>query len=412
LTAFLFSFALFAANENDFLTKGEEALSKEDYENAIFYLNKAMRAEPDRPEISGYLGTAYNNLALKLFEGEETEKAMQNMETALDIDPGNTVFRENAANILYTIAVSKYKNRDFPASLINLDKALIYNATDLKSLLLKGEISYYSQNMENAEESWRRALAIDPSSQAAKDRLAKLENEMPVESNFKQIEGVNFDIRFDRNDGTYDAYAIKDFLREAYRDIGRDLGYYPNHTIVVIAYSEESGKEALFGLPLWSEGVFDGKIRLPAVNKGEIDERRLKGILWHEYTHALIFDLTLGNCPAWLNEGIAVYEEAKYQQIDIKPLLDAYAENRLMGIRQLADSFSGIEDRDKAFLAYMQSYTMVEYFIERYGFWYLTRLLEALKEQDTIDEAMRETVLITPDDFEKEWLKFVKEKSL
>ena len=263
--------------------------------------------------------------------------------------------------------------------------------------------------MEEARSLWQRALEANPDSPLAKERLEKLKNEAAVESDFKQVEGLNFDIRFDKNAEGYDAYDIKDYLREAYRDIGKDLGYYPQHMITVLVYSENTAQKALPHMPEWSEGIFDGKIRLPAL-KGDIDEKRLRAILWHEYTHAVIYDLALGNCPAWLNEGIAVYEEAKYAALDMKLLRDAYLENRLLSVQGLLASFADIKERDMAALAYLQAYTMMEYFIDRYGFWYLARLLESIKNQKDIDRSMKEILLITTEEFEREWLKFIKEK--
>ena len=33
----------------------------------------------------------------------------------------------------------------------------------------------------------------------------------------------------------------------------------------------------------------------------------MRGIIFHEFTHVLIAELTGGNIPTWLNEGLATY---------------------------------------------------------------------------------------------------------
>jgi hypothetical protein len=59
----------------------------------------------------------------------------------------------------------------------------------------------------------------------------------------------------------------------------------------------------------WAVGAFDGTIRIPM--RGALEnQRELERILSHEYTHALVRQLSPRPVPVWLNEGLASALEA------------------------------------------------------------------------------------------------------
>ena len=114
----------------------------------------------------------------------------------------------------------------------------------------------------------------------------------------------HLDIRFDYQALGNGIYNIRDFLMEAYEKIGQQFGRYPTYPITVILYREHEFR-MVNNVPEFVAGIYDGKIRIP-VNFSRYPLSTLKGILFHEYTHALIHDLAGASCPIWLNEGIAM----------------------------------------------------------------------------------------------------------
>jgi tetratricopeptide (TPR) repeat protein len=79
--------------------------------------------------------------------------------------------------------------------------------------------------------------------------------------------------------------------------------------IEVILYRAEDFHEMIPGGPAWSEGVFDGRIRVPVRMPITAEGRELiKTILIHELTHALLAHRSDGRAwPTWFNEGLAQY---------------------------------------------------------------------------------------------------------
>ena len=107
-------------------------------------------------------------------------------------------------------------------------------------------------------------------------------------------------------------------LERAYNRVGTDLSYYPSVRVPVILYTKKDYR-SLTASPEWSGGLYDGKIRLPIGGAAHMTPM-LRGVLFHEYTHVVVRELTKGNCPSWLNEGLAEYSGRRlvgYSNADI-----------------------------------------------------------------------------------------------
>ncbi len=85
--------------------------------------------------------------------------------------------------------------------------------------------------------------------------------------------------------------------------IGLVTGTAPRGDIVVIVYPSLDDFRAKTGAPTWSEGTYDGAVRIPAA-KAEFGIRI--HTLRHELVHAQLH-ATVGCMPIWLNEGAAQY---------------------------------------------------------------------------------------------------------
>lgn len=103
--------------------------------------------------------------------------------------------------------------------------------------------------------------------------------------------------------------AIAAIFDDAYSDGGKFFGWYPDALVnVLVYYGDEYAKYTV--LPPWSGGAYDGKIRIMV--HGGIDKEKLKELIYHEYAHVIIYGMTGGNCPLWLNEAAAQYFALRY----------------------------------------------------------------------------------------------------
>ena len=155
-----------------------------------------------------------------------------------------------------------------------------------------------------------------------------------------------------------------DTLETAYNKIGGDLDHFPARKVPVLIYTRTDYR-TVTNSPDWSGGLYDGKIRLPLGGASAVDDL-LTALLFHEYTHVVVHDITSGNCPLWLNEGLAELQGRRYYNPPLHSLEKGVREKSLLPLSTLEKSFSSLPARD-ASLAYQQSYSMVSYLVTTYG---------------------------------------------
>jgi hypothetical protein len=218
-------------------------------------------------------------------------------------------------------------------------------------------------------------------------RLKQVTEELPVESNFAKLSQAYFDLRYEAGVERQTGFDIQDALLEARRAVGSDFAYWPKHKFVVLIYSAESFRQLRAETPEWVSGQFDGKIRVP-LPSAQLDPLEVKRIIFHEYTHALVHDLTSGRCPTWLNEGLAEHEGWRHGTQTFRELRRALQENQLIPWIYLSDRFSTSRPVDEVRLGYEESHAIIAYLIERYGFWRIRRVLKALSEGLPVEDVL------------------------
>src|SRR5512138_1638276 len=172
--------------------------------------------------------------------------------------------------------------------------------------------------------------------------------------------------------------------------------------------STDDLKEAILYEPSWTGGqaFSDQNIVILGISKSDLEWG--KDAIVHELTHVLVGHLTfscLGEVPTWLNEGLAVYSEGGLDPNSEQQLNDAIRDDTLLTVRSLSGGFS--EVADKAYLSYSESYSLVKFLIETYSQEKMTSLLVALRDGQTIDEALMQTYGFNVDGLEDAWRKAI-----
>jgi len=342
----------------------ERANANEDYVSALDYLSRIEQSEPDNLDLAKARVSLLNNLGNKYYREREISRARYTFLEAMEIDPANFV-----------------------------------------TLRMLGEIAYFSQRLNDAKRYWEEALTIRPGDQSLSALLQKLKKEKIVEGKLDSSSLANFDIRYHGNNSNYNIYNIQGDLLEAYQEIGYDFNYYPVRSIVVLLYTGQEFSQ-IRDTPNWVGALYDGKIRLPG-KSNQLTAAEIKNILWHEYTHALINDATGNNCPRWLHEGLAQFQQAKVLPIDQRPLDYAVRHGSLIPLSQLDRAFGFNQSADKARLAYAQAYSLTNYLIERYGFWKINVILQELKKGRGWRDVFEEELLISGPELEREWREII-----
>ncbi|MBI2093307.1 MAG: hypothetical protein HYT88_01090 [Candidatus Omnitrophica bacterium] len=77
----------------------EEQSEPVDWPVMISRLRQQMQDHPGRAETRRQLATAYNNYAVALIDKGESQLAIEQLQTALDLDEHNSDFRENLGRL-------------------------------------------------------------------------------------------------------------------------------------------------------------------------------------------------------------------------------------------------------------------------------------------------------------------------
>jgi hypothetical protein len=204
-----------------------------------------------------------------------------------------------------------------------------------------------------------------------------------------------------------DAFA-RDLLQAADAGINqleRSTGVVPDDIVTVRIYATaEAMRETVLFSPEWAGGIAFPRHNLVAMGIGENNLSWGRDAMVHEMTHVVIGQATFrcgSSLPAWLNEGLAVYNEGDADSVFNNALNNAVAEDRAFTVRGLAGSFPTSEDG--ALLAYAQSRSLVAHLIDTYGATRMNELLNTFQRLGTIDRALDTVYGFDSDGLESAW---------
>ena len=224
----------------------------------------------------------------------------------------------------------------------------------------------------------KAVLEREPTNEAARRMLDKVEREWRAEAGFRREVTPRFVVKYR---DTFDAEARREIvthLEAAAARVGRTLAYAPHERTTVVLYEHREFRDVT-RVHAWATGLFDGKIRLP-VGRVRPPAQELERLARHEYAHAAIHDLTRGRAPRWLHEGLAQALEGA----GADPILRAPAGLTLAGVEALAAD----SDPVRARAGYDIALWIVRDILDRGGMEPLRELLARLGAGETMAEAM------------------------
>lgn len=192
---------------------------------------------------------------------------------------------------------------------------------------------------------------------------------------------------------------------QALQRLNKDAGLTSDQPIDLYIYADYNDLgDAILYEPSWTGGMAfpDHNIVIIGIAPNNLDwGKRTEA---HELTHVLVGHLTfscIGDVPTWLNEGLAVYSEGTLDDYSRKQLESAIADDTLFSVRSLSGAFSEISD--KANLSYTESYSIVKFLLESYGRGKMNEMLLALRDSETVDEALQHIYGFDVEGLEDAW---------
>jgi tetratricopeptide (TPR) repeat protein len=237
------------------------------------------------------------------------------------------------------------------------------------------------------------------------DQERRLMNEPSAsEPRFVSLRHPDFTIEADealvQAGGEEFAATVRRLLDDAHAHVGDALGIRPEAPTGVVLYGRANYVRAnAHRFSFQTVGFYDGRIHVvsAAYPGGE-----LRGLLVHEYTHALFKTETGGDTPYWLNEGLAELLErsalrrpplSRGEEIQLR---SALAAGEWLPLRRIAASFSGLSDK-QARLAYAISTATADWLVRNSTADARGELLRSLGRGADVDAALRVAIGLDTD---------------
>ncbi len=184
-------------------------------------------------------------------------------------------------------------------------------------------------------------------------------------------------------------WYIYQLIIKTYREVGSKLDCFPDNQISISIINTNNAAVQI-DIPLWASGCYNGHIMLKYCADGEPE----LGVLWtlirHEWTHLLVDILTDGNCPIWLNEGLAQTIARPLLSFEKLALEQANKNDILPTFLELNQPFTHKSTSDRK-IAYLQSAATVSSLIDEAGFHSIRNLLQLIRNDTPIDIALQLT---------------------
>lgn len=356
---------------------GRELLLRGEYEKGIEQLRKAYLLFPLNTTFKLNLAEGYAVYGHQHFKQKRYEQADENFIKALELYP-------DEAGYSLLRGICNYHLKRYDVARYELERAKAIREDSAEVYYYLGLVQFDTDHRLEAIELWEQALKLSPGRKEIVELLAKSLRENNVEATMDRGHSSRFDLTYDPGVDTAFALAVLDVLESAANLVGAELGLFPEARVPVGIYKRADYK-TVTDSPDWSGGFYDGKIRLPFGALNEITPS-MRGVLYHEYAHVVVFELTRGNCPLWLNEGIAeMFGRMQYN----RPLPEfgrAARADKLIDFRSLEANFSEFSP-SAASLAYQQSYALVNYMVTTYGWHRVRQILSGLGRGLFFDES-------------------------
>lgn len=327
----------------------------------------------------------------------------------------------------YRKAWAAYATQDFDQAKRRAEEAVRADADNAHAHALLGNLAYLSHDLPAARAAWGRALEIQPQLRELYHQIAQAEEEMALEKELVAVTLGSLIVRVPREEassaqGQQGAHpqlpgVILAVLGEAVEGLAPYFQYRVERPLTVLVYPRERFYE-MNHVPTEVLGLFDGKIRVPSSLMIDNFQLMIEGpthsqssiihqqssmvsVLWHEYAHAVVYDLSNGRAPRWLQEGLA--QECERLAVDVPSSTIHHPSS--VSLRALL----GVPDRfgEPAALPaqqfYAASHSLVRYLLQARGWDRMRAFLKGLGAGRSVEEALGQVYGWDLDGLEKRW---------
>ena len=198
--------------------------------------------------------------------------------------------------------------------------------------------------------------------------------------------------------------------QQALARLAEDTGAHLKKSAKIYVYANAQDLQGAMIFPQeWTGGAAFTRHGIIAIGIAPHNLSWGKRAIVHELTHLVSHQMTFNpytRLPTWFDEGLAMYNEGVLTPTFTAYLERAIAENSLISVRSLASPFSAYAGQ--SYLAYAQSYSLVEFLITSYGQGKMLELLNTFSEGSSYDGALEKVYGFDVDGLDTLWWDYVR----
>ncbi len=280
---------------------------------------------------------------------------------------------------LYTVTSELVgeRQRRFDVAAELSKKAIAIDPTDDQAYVTQGVNLMNLGREDEAKEVFAKATEVSK-------RYADV-----VRDNFKEVLGIldtfvttkskNFIVKQHVEESAVMEPYLIPILEQARADLAKKYGCEPEGPTIVESFHrhDDFSVRSVGAANIPALGVCFGKvITLDGPLSRGVGEFSWARTAWHEYAHVVTLDLSKGQVPRWLTEGLSVHEEKSHKpewgrEMD-RELFDRVRSGRLLKMENINQAFRGPD----IMFAYFQGGLIADYVKETTGFEAITKMLK------------------------------------
>jgi tetratricopeptide (TPR) repeat protein len=332
----------------------------------------------------------------------DSDSAIEQYRAALPFAAKQTAL---SYGILMRLAYIHLVRSEFSTALGFLDKAGQLVPGSAAVAQLSGQAYYGLNRLDDAIKEWRAAQRIAPNPQVAMS-LERAERDQAAEAESHQGETSHFVVHYQGGATPALAGEILSTLEEHFRTLQTALDFTPVEPIGVVLYTKQEFRDITLA-PSWAGGLNDGRIRVPVEGLNSVTAE-LSRVLKHELTHSFVYQMSLGRCPTWLNEGLAQWMEGKRSGENARGLVMAYERKQYIPLERLSGPWNSLPAPVVGY-AYAWGLAAVEFIMSRSGAWGISRLFANFNSASSFEAAMGAALQTNYEDLERGTVDYLKQ---
>lgn len=202
------------------------------------------------------------------------------------------------------------------------------------------------------------------------------------------------------------AQRLLDIALESLARLEEEVDVEPEEPVKLVVYQS---KADMLGALVPRGEVFEAEVTTlgTVVSRDTVllhgTHRGVEETIAHELSHVVVHLATenpYAGIPAWLDEGLAMYNQGEFPTANREALERAIRENRLISVRSLTAPTGKPEEIN---LFYGEVYSVVEFLLKTYGKEKMAELLAVFKEGAAYDDALMKVYGFDQDGLDAQW---------